>query len=53
MVYRQDITWQQIHSPTNASQMLDGLVAVSKLKFWYLHGSWFWVFHVLHLSGAG
>ena len=33
--------------------MLGTLVSASKPKFWYLHGSWFWVVHVLHLSGAG
>ena len=53
MVYRQDMPWKQIHRPTNVSKMLDRLVSVSKLKFWYLHGSWFWVVCVLHLSGAG
>ena len=53
MGYRQDITWRQIHSPINALQMQDRLVAASKLKFWYLHGLQFWVFHVPHLWGAG
>ena len=47
------MTWRQIHRPTNVSQMLDGLVSASKLKFWYLHSSWFWVFCVPCLSGAG
>ena len=53
MVCRQDMTWRQIHRPTNVSQMLDGLVSASKPKFQYLHRSSFWVFHVLCLSGAG
>ena len=53
MVYRQDMTWRQIHRPTNATQKLDRLVSASKLKFWYLHRSQFWVVHVPHLSGAG
>ena len=53
MVYRQDKTWRQIHRPTNASQMLGGLISASKPKIWYLQGSWFWVFCVPCLSEAG
>ena len=44
MVYRQNMTWRQIHRPIHASQMPDGLVSASKPKFWYLHGSQFQVF---------
>ena len=53
MVYRQNTTWRQIHRPIHASQMPDGLLPASKLKFQYLHRSQFWVFCTLHLSGAG
>ena len=53
MVYKQDSICRQIHRPTNASQMPDGLVSASKPKFWYLHRTQFQVVHVLHLSGAG
>ena len=53
MVYRKDMAWRPIHRPTNASQMLDGLVSASKLKFQCLHRSQFWVDCVLCLSEAG
>ena len=53
MVCRQNMIWRQIHRPIHASQMPDGLVSASKLRFQYLHGSWFWVFCTLHLSAAG
>ena len=53
MVYRQITTHRQIHRSTHASQMLVGPVLVNKPKFQYLHGSWFLVVQVPHLSGAG
>ena len=53
MVYRQNMTWRQIHTLIHVSQMLDRPISASKPKFWYLHGSQFWVFCTLHLSGAG
>ena len=53
MVYRQSAICRQIQRPTHASQMPVSPVSASKLKFWYLHGSWFWVVLVPCLSGAG
>ena len=34
------------HGPTHTSQMLVIPISVNKPKFWYLHGSWFWVIQV-------
>ena len=53
IVYRHDIKCRQIHRPMHASQMLGGLGSSSNAKFWYLHGSQFWVVCVPHLSEAG
>ena len=53
MVYRENITWRQIHRPTNVSQIPGGLVSASKPKFQYLHGSQFWIVCLPQLSGAG
>ena len=43
----------QHEDQAQASQALGDLIPACKLKFWYLHGSQFQVFHVPHLSGAG
>ena len=51
-VYRHDIKCRQIYRPTNTSQMPGRLVSASNAKFWYLHGSWFQVVCVPHLSGT-
>ena len=53
MVHRHDMKWRQIHRPIHTSQMPGGLVSANNAKFWYLHGSWFWVACVPCLSGAG
>ena len=53
MVHRQNMAWRQILRPIHTSQMLERLVSACEPKFWYLHGSWFWVVLVPHLSGAG
>ena len=53
MVYRHDIKWRQMYRSTHTSRMLGGLVSANSAKLQYLHGSWFCVAHVLHLSRAG
>ena len=44
---------RQTHKSSHASQMLVSPVSASKPKFWYLHGSQFWVVLVLWISEAG
>ena len=53
MVCRQSTICRQTHRHTYASQMLVSPVSPSKPKFWYLHGSQFWVVLVPCLSEAG
>ena len=53
MVYRHDIKWRQMHRPTHTSRMLGMLVSANSAKLQYLHGNWFNVACVPHLSGAG
>ena len=52
-LYRPTIRCGQVCRPSHILKAQGVVLFHCSVKFQYLHGNWFLVMHVLHLSGAG